>query len=218
MKKIKIVAIIGLLIGINSISAQNKTDVALEVVEILHANDLGGKFKIRAPRSVDSLTVKKTTKKDADYKKELYAKLAEEYRTQFNKEELNDLLAFYNSDLGKKVVKNETKNSQMFSKQLSAIRRKQREEQLGIPSREERRKKRLEESSLPLKAEKSLKKDAGSIKEINEEVYPEIETLEDFRKILLKNPRLIRDPKLLNKILGKDVDVQKLMRERRKQR
>lgn len=204
---IKIKLLLGLLIIANISFAQNKMDTALKVVDVLHKKEFNNTFNLPT-KANDSIA---NAKKEATYKKELRNKLAIEYSNQFNNDELNSLLTFYSSKVGEKVLKNKTKNSSTLSQLASNMEQKHMEAEFGIVPINNELEIEQHEPIVETASLNAANSASPAAKLIEEDIYGEIKTLEDLKKILLKDPHLIPDITLVKKILGEDVDIDKLM-------
>lgn len=181
-----------------------KGHTAEQLVKVLYAKEVKQRVGfILEMKQQDTLEV---INKEASFD-EVIQKIATLYKTNYALKELHALDIFYASSLGKKILINRKATLQ----KVSEIIMNWEEKQQGI---------NMEDSLLdmaPVIDEKSLEK-IDSIAVLNtkitslpEKPYPKIKTLDDLKKILLKDPFIISDTRVLKEILGNEVDIDKLM-------
>lgn len=135
----------------------------------------------------------------------LYKELSKAYSQNFSSNEIKQLLTFYKSPLGKKLNKTKSKLDSEVSQMISKWEMKQ----LGIENEELID---IAEDDMAISGDDMPITDAKLDKTIpKEKEYPEIKTLSDLKAIVLKEPFLINDTRLLTAVLGPDVDIDKLL-------
>ncbi len=135
---------------------------------------------------------------------DLYRNIAKVYTKRFTSDELMEIHAFYNSPLGKKI----TTTRVQLQEEVTEVITNWEKKALGIEDPPEMTEEEHIKMINSIKA--SYNADVLVKEEPEEESYPDIVALEDLRKILMDKPYLINDQKLLEKVLGPDVDIEKL--------
>ena len=193
MKTIQIVAV--LFFGIFA-TAQETTDAAaIAVIKTIHGNEveavLGYLHGVNEP---DTISNEKQTSKT------LYKSILSSYKKSFTTQELNELFAFYQTATGKKLLQQKDSIANAISTHIFDKER----ELMGIEIPEPM------DDSAYLKMMDSLQVSDANNHELAVDVLPEINTLEDLRNHLKKQPYDIANYDLLRAILGPEVDIDAL--------
>jgi uncharacterized protein len=119
MKRILLVCLFALAIT-TQMNAQDNAEFKNETVEFLKLTGAGAAFE----DAIAQIGAMVPTEKKEDYTKEangtlvgLYDKMAELYMAEFTQAEIKELVAFYNTDLGKKLAEKQltlTQKAMMF--------------------------------------------------------------------------------------------------------
>ena len=97
------------------VKAQDNTDYKQETIEFIKLTGSGAAFEnaITQLGATVSEANKEAYKKEANATlDDLYNKIAELYMSEFTQDEIQELVAFYHSDLGKKLAKKQLDLSQ----------------------------------------------------------------------------------------------------------
>lgn len=177
---------------VNKMMAQQESN-ALKLVKALHSKEIEPRVHF----------IKEIAQLENSNQADLYKKLSEAYITLFTSEEITNLLAFYNTALGKKVLENQNK----LNSDVSTIAMRWEMEQQGIP---------FEEIEPPTIIDGKLvdangvvlqdfnNQEFNPVKKAKEEDFPKINNLEDLKKIVVKDPNMISDHRLLLELLGEE--------------
>lgn len=191
MKKI-LTPIVFLLIAFPSIAQETATD-ALKLAKICYQKELGQRLQFfpRNQSNTDKAEKKETLNTD-----EVYNKLILAYQELFTPQEISGLLAFYNSALGIKMI---AKQTELQSKAMTIISHWEMKQNgidivTYIPPV-------IENEAQYLERQQKEHREYVAPKETP---FPKIANLEDLKKILLKEPNLMGDSRLLEEIVGKE--------------
>jgi uncharacterized protein len=131
MKKILLVCMFIVAIATN---AQDTSDFKNETIEFIKLTGAGAAFEnaiAQIGAGVSQENMEAYTNEANGTLDGLYAKMAELYMTEFTQEEIKELVAFYNTDLGKKLAEKQlglTQKAMMFGQswgmEVSAIAQK----------------------------------------------------------------------------------------------
>jgi len=118
MKKILLACLF--IVTVTQIQAQDNSTFKSETVEFLKITGAAAAFE----NAIDQLGASVATENREAYTKEanstldgLYSKMADLYMKEFNEDEIKELVAFYNTDLGKKLAEKQlglTQKAMMF--------------------------------------------------------------------------------------------------------
>jgi uncharacterized protein len=175
------------------IMAQETTKDALKLATICYEKELGRRLQFFV--EMNAMQPNKTEKKETPNTDEVYKKLALVYQEQFTPQEITELLAFYNTPLGIKTI---TKQAELQSKAMTIISNWEMKQQ-GIDM----------QTLIPPAIENEAQFLARQQKDQKEYVapkvtpFPKITTLEDLKKLALKDPQIMTNPRLLEEIIGK---------------
>lgn len=184
---------------VNSIIAQTESK-SLVLSKVLNSNELAN--RLTHIREIKSTTNPNQPNSSQDIiEKDLYKKMSEVYQGLFTPEEISNMLIFYNSALGKKILENQQK---IDGKTRSIIMNWEMKQQ-GI-SLEETIEPSFENEEQILafqkkEREKNILSNKTQIPKIIK--IPKITNLEELKKLIIKNPNLMDDPLLFEEILGK---------------
>jgi hypothetical protein len=119
MKKVLLGCLFVLAVS-SQVKAQENSEFKTETVEFLKLTGAGAAFE----NAIDQIGAMVSEENKAAYAKEangtlvgLYEKMAELYMTEFNQDEIKELVAFYHTDLGKKLAEKQlglTQKAMMF--------------------------------------------------------------------------------------------------------
>lgn len=119
MKKVLLGCLFVLAVS-TQVKAQENSEFKTETVEFLKLTGAGAAFE----NAIGQIGAMVSEENKAAYTTEangtldgLYEKMAELYMTEFNQEEIKELVAFYNTDLGKKLAEKQlglTQKAMMF--------------------------------------------------------------------------------------------------------
>ena len=185
MKKIYTLVLVFFLV--NFIFAQTESKTLL-LTKALNSKELEVRLHyikdIRQQGNTNQINNYKTSEND------LYKKLSEVYQEFFTSEEIANMLTFYNTNLGKKIIENQEK----IIEKTSLIKVNWEMKQQGIV---------IEEIVPPVfemaSQKKELQKDV--VQKVSE--IPKITNLEDLKKLINRQPDLMGNPRLFEEILGK---------------
>ena len=106
MKKVLLVCLFVLAVAVQ-VEAQENSDFKNETVEFLKLTGAGAAFE----NAIEQIGSMVSTENKEAYTKEangtldgLYNKMADLYMVEFTQDEIKELIAFYNTDLGKKLA------------------------------------------------------------------------------------------------------------------
>jgi hypothetical protein len=182
-----------LFISSNSFGQElNKSSDAIILTKLIHGQQLG--FRLDYIKQIKKLENPKE-EEGKEVSLALYKKIAEAYQQAFTAKELKELYTFYRTPLGKKLLESRDK----LATEVSIIASKWEMEQQGIF---------IEEIAAPIYKDGKLTDTNGLVIEevavkTVEKVFPEIKNLQDLKKLLLKDPYMIADQRLLSAIIGK---------------
>jgi hypothetical protein len=118
MKKILLVCLF--IVAVAQIQAQDNSTFKNETIEFLKITGAAAAFE----NAIDQIGASVTIENREAYTKEangtldgLYGKMAELYMEEFTQDEIKELVAFYNTDLGKKLAEKQlglTQKAMMF--------------------------------------------------------------------------------------------------------
>ena len=195
MKRISILVALFMTLSLSAQEAKGKEQEFVEAVYKEH-------IELRLSHLKEALK----EKNDHLNFEEIYKDISKIYAEQFTSSELTQLLSFYKSPLGKKILKSQ----ENLKRQADAVITDWEMKKLGIeihedPMTDEKYLKMVD--SIKIAEEKMMKK------RIKTDELPDINSLKDLKALLLKNPTAMSDSRLLQKILGDDVDVDKVFME-----
>lgn len=113
MYKIHHIIVLVFVLTIGAITAQNNSNNTLNLIETLHNQEMESTFSI-----AKEMELSQDKKVNSQSKEELLNSLLKIYETQFTVSEIKELTAFYNSPLGKKLIKNQTQLNGKISETL----------------------------------------------------------------------------------------------------
>ncbi len=113
MYKIHHIIVLVFVLTIGAITAQNNSNNTLNLIKILHNQEIESTFSI-----VKEMELSQDKKANSQNKEELLNSLLKIYETQFTASEIKELTAFYNSPLGNKLIKNKTQLNGKISETL----------------------------------------------------------------------------------------------------
>ena len=182
----------------------NQDAVVTKLVKDLYAKDidkrLGFVLEMKQQENPEE------TNKEVSFD-EVYQDIYTLYEEKYTAQEIRQLATFYASPLGKKTLANQATINAKVSKIMMHWELKQQGINLEDPALDEP----LLIAEVNLQKPDSLALKNAKLAAASIKGYPKINSLEDLRKILLKDPFVVSDLELLKEILGKEVDLDKLM-------
>ena len=192
----KIVTSFVLLFLVFPIMAQETTKDALKLATTCYEKELGRRLQFFA--KINAMNPDKTEKKETPNPDEVYKKIALVYQEQFTPQEIIALLAFYNAPLGVKMIAKQTELQNKAMTIISHWEMKQNGidmETLMPPA--------IENEAQFLARQQKEQKEQKEHAPPKETPFPKITTLEDLKKLALKDPQIMTNPRLLEEIIGK---------------
>lgn len=179
-----------------TIQAQAQQTDASKLVKLLHQTDMD--FRLELLQQFPPIESSEKPKDSTALAKSLYTGIEAVYEKQFTPKELKDLYAFYSSPLGTKLLQQQAQ----LNGEISTVAYNWELEQQGIT---------VDSLQLPIFSDKD-----GEFMELNAEVVeeaaapkveeiplPKIETLDDLKTLLRKDPFVIADQNILLALFGK---------------
>ncbi|MEP5603265.1 MAG: DUF2059 domain-containing protein, partial [Algibacter sp.] len=176
------------------------TSTALKLAKTLHSKKI--EQKTRFINEIKDKKIPNETSSKAITEEDLYPKIAQAYTSLFTPEEITRMYAFYNSALGQKTAKNE----RQVNRDVSIIVRAWEMEQNGI-NREGRGNRRIVDGKgveIDTLRARKRKEMIAKRKAERETPLPKINTLDDLKNLIEKQPRLISDRRLLLELFGEE--------------
>jgi hypothetical protein len=194
MKKI-LTPIVFLLMVLPTIAQETAKD-ALKLATVCYEKELSQRLQFFA--EVNTMNPDKTKKIETPNTDEVYNKLVLAYQELFTPQEISGLLAFYNSPLGAKMI---TKQTELQNKAMTIISYWEMK-QNGVDM-ETLMPPVIENEAQFLARQQKEQEEQKEHASPKEKPFPKIANLEDLKKLVLKEPQLINDPRLLEEIIGK---------------
>lgn len=185
-----------LLILCLTVQGQAQQTNASQLVKLLHQTDMD--FRLELLQQFQSAEPSEKPKDSTLLAKSLYTAIEAVYEKQFTPKELKDLYVFYSSPLGTKLLQQQAQ----LNSEISNVAYKWELEQQDIS---------VDSLQLPIFNDKEgefMEPNAEAIEEeiaekVEEIPLPQIETLNDLKTLLRKNPFIIMDQNILLALFGK---------------
>lgn len=175
--------------------AQNLNSAQL--VKLLHKKNIQEKIRYLKEASIDPIKIIEDS--------QLFEKLGIVYSQQYTSSEMELLVAFYKTNLGRKLLKNRV----VFDTKVDQILIEWEMKQLGqeIPDLDEFL---IEEELENVKVNEQALENAKQVNTFIKEI-PEVKTLEEFKKLIKNNIDLLYDVEYITKSLGIKSPMEKEM-------
>ena len=192
-----------------TVQGQAQQTDASRLVKLIHQTDMD--FRLELLQQFQPAEPSEKPKDSTALAKSLYTAIEAVYEKQFTPKELKDLYTFYKSPVGTKLLQQQAQ----LNSEISNVAYKWELEQQGITDEDletpifNDKDGELMESNAEVIAEKVAPK-------VEEIPLPQIETLDDLKSLLRKDPFIIADQNILLALFGKkelDAVFEKLMEE-----
>ena len=188
-----------------TVQGQAQQTDASRLVKLIHQTDMD--FRLELLQQFQPAEPSEKPKDSTALAKSLYTAIEAVYEKQFTPKELKDLYTFYKSPVGTKLLQQQAQ----LNSEISNVAYKWELEQQGITDED------LETTIFNNKEYEFMEPNAETIEnEVAEKVeeipLPKIETLDDLKTLLRKDPFIIADQNILRALFGKK-ELEQLMEE-----